>query len=302
MNLSIEQKALKRGNILNLIMAFVGIILFIFSKSKAVLIDGLFSFIQFISVMIAIKISKDIETSSRKQYPLGQYSKETLYVLFKSILIIILLVSSIFSSIMTISTFISDPSLIPEVNLNLIITNGALMTLLCFALYLIYKHYNKKIENCSEVLKSEAIGANIDAILSLGASVAFILFNVIPFLKPLFPISDAIIVIILTIFFAYQPIQLLRNQISILTYKRIHYKSEQELMSLIEHNYPEIKIYDIFISKLGKFTEIYITLSLSGRFSIDELDEIRHELKKIVNSRITNTQIFITFSNALKKF
>ncbi len=63
-------------------------------------------------------------------------------------------------------------------------------------------------------------------------------------------------------------------------------------MLLIEHNYPEIRIYDIFISKLGKFTEIYITLSLNGRFSIDELDEIRQELKKIVNSRITNTQIF----------
>ena len=113
MDLSIEQKALKRGNILNLLMAIIGIILFIFSKSKAVLIDGLFSFIQFISVIIAIKISKDIETSSRKKYPLGQYSKETLYVLFKSILIIILLVSSIFSSMITISTFISDPNLIP---------------------------------------------------------------------------------------------------------------------------------------------------------------------------------------------
>ena len=51
-------------------------------------------------------------------------------------------------------------------------------------------------------------------------------------------------------------------------------------MLLIEHNYPEIRIYDIFISKLGKFTEIYITLSLNGRFSIDELDEIRQELKR----------------------
>lgn len=301
MDLSIEQKALRRGNVLNLLMALIGVVLFIFSKSKAVLIDGLFSFIQFISVVVAIKISKDIETSSKKQYPLGQYSKETLYVLFKSILIIILLVSSIFSSMTTISTFIADPNLIPEVNLKLIIVNGALMTFLCFTLYLIYKHYNKKINNCSEVLKSEAIGANIDALLSFGTSIAFILFSIIPFLKPLFPISDAILVIILTIFFAYQPIQLLKNQINILTYKRIHYKSEQELTSLIEHNYPEIKIYDIFISKLGKFTEIYISLSLNGKFSIDELDEIRYELKKLVNSKIMNTQIFITFTNSLKK-
>ena len=125
MDLSIEQKALKRGNILNLLMAIIGIKELIWIKHKESLcyIDP-----------------KDIFSYSR----------------FRCL---------------------------------------------------------KKNENCSEVLKSEAIGASIDAILSLGASIAFILFNVIPFLKPLFPISDAIIVIILTIFFAYQPIQLLTQRI-----------------------------------------------------------------------------------------
>lgn len=300
MDLSIEQKALRQGNILNFAMAIGGIVLFIFSNSKAVLIDGLFSFIQFIATMIAVKISRDLETTSKKKYPLGQYSKETLYVLFKSILIIVLLVSSIFSSIDSITTFIYDPSLIPDVNLTLIMINGALMTILCLSLSLIYKHYNKKIGNCSEVLRSEAMGANLDGIISFGTAIAFILFKVIPFLKPLFPISDAILVLILTGVFAIQPVQLLINQINILTYKRIHYKSEQELTSLIKLNIPELEIHDLFISKLGKFTEIYITLSLDGKFSIDELDNLRKEIKKILRSKIRNTQTFITFSNPKK--
>ena len=81
MDLLIEQKALKIGNILNFLMAVSGVVVFILSNSKAVLIDGLFSFIQFISTIVAVKISKDLSTSSLKQYPLGQYSKETLYVL-----------------------------------------------------------------------------------------------------------------------------------------------------------------------------------------------------------------------------
>lgn len=301
MDLSIEQKALKHGNILNILMAVIGVILFIFSNSKAVLIDGLFSLIQFISTLIAIKVSRDIQHTSKKKYPLGQYSKETLYVLFKSILIIVLLVSSIFSSISSITTFISDPSSIPEVDLTLILINGGLMTVLCFGLSLVYKHYNKKIGNCSEVLKAEAIGANLDGIISFATAIAFILFKIIPFLKPLYPISDAILVLMLTAFFAIQPIQLLISQINILTYKRIHHKSERELTSLIKNAHPELTIYDLFISKLGKFTEIYITLSIDGSFTINELDNLREKIKVIVDSKVRNTQIFITFTNSLKK-
>lgn len=297
MDLLIEQKALKIGNTLNFIMAVSGIIIFIFSNSKAVLIDGMFSLIQFISTIIALKISRDLSKSSIKQYPLGQYSKETLYVLFKSLLIIILLFWSIFSGIDTIKTFLYDSNLIPQVNLTAVLINSLIMTFFCFSLSFIYKLFNKKIGNCSDVLKSEAIGASLDSIISAGTGLAFILFKNVPFLKPLFPISDAILVLLLATFFAIQPIQLLINQINILTYKRIHHKSEKELTLSIKDKFPYLKIHDIFISRLGKFTEIYITLSMCGKFSIDELDELRFQIKEIINSKIKNTQTLIMFSN-----
>ena len=299
MDLLIEQKALKIGNILNFLMAVSGVVVFILSNSKAVLIDGLFSFIQFISTIVAVKISKDLSTSSLKQYPLGQYSKETLYVLFRSLLIIILLVASVFSGISTITTFFTNPDLIPKINLGSIIINGIIMTILCFGLSILYKSYNKKIGNCSDVLKAESMGANLDGIISAGTAIAFILFKTIPFLKPLLPISDAILVLLLSGFFAIQPIQLLINQINILSYKRLHHKLEKDLTLSIKYQLPYLKIHDIFISRLGKFTEIYITLSLDGKFSIDELDELRSQIKEIINSKMKNTQILIMFSNLI---
>lgn len=297
MDLLIEQKALKIGNILNLIMAIAGVIIFILSNSKAVLIDGLFSFIQFISTIIAVKISKDLSTSSVKQYPLGQYSKETLYVLFRSLFIIILLGASVFSGIDTIITFLVDPSLIPPIHLGSIMVNGLLLSILCFSLSLLYKHFNKKIGNCSDVLKAEAMGANLDGIISAGTAIAFVLFEVIPFLKPLIPISDAILLLLLSGFFAIQPMQLLINQINILSYKRLHPKLEKELFLSIRSQVPYLNIHDIFISKLGKFTEVYITLGLDGKFSIDELDELRYQIKNIVSSKIKNARILTIFSN-----
>ena len=296
MDLLIEQKALKMGNILNLIMAISGIMIFILSNSKAVLIDGMFSLIQFISTLIAVKISKDFSRSSIKQYPLGQYSKETLYVLFKSLLIIILLVWSAFSGINTIKDFFSNPSSVPQINLTTIIINSIIMSTLCFGLSFIYKHFNRKIKNCSDVLKTEAIGANLDGIISAGTGIAFILFKTIPFLKPSFPISDSILVLLLVGIFAIQPIQVLINQINILAYKRLHHKSESELKISIKSEFPYLEIHDIFISRLGKFTEVFVTLSMNGNFTIDELDLLREKIKKIINLKIRNTHIMVIFS------
>ncbi len=297
MDLLIEQRALRIGNIFNLVMSIAGIVMFVFSNSKTVLIDGLFSFIQFVSTIIAIKISKDLSKSKIKQYPLGQYSKETLYVLFRSILIIVLLVASIFSGVDTIASFLKDQTLIPEINLNFIMVNGIIMTISCFMLFVIYKIYNRKIGNCSDVLRAEAIGATLDCLISAGTAIAFVLFKTIPFLTPLLPISDAILVLLLSGFFAIQPIQLLINQINILSYKRLHHKSEKSLATSIKYHLSYLKIHDIFISKLGKFTEVYLTVSLDGNFSIDELDKIRLQIREIINSKIRNTHILITFSN-----
>ena len=297
MDLLIEQKALKTGNILNFLMAVFGIILFMFSNSKAVLIDGLFSLIQFFSTVIAIKVSKDISTSKINQYPLGQYSKETLYVLFRSLLIILLIVTSVFSAINTISVFLKNPNMVPEIHIGSVMINGLLMTFLCLSLSMIYKCSNKKISNCSDVLKAEAMGANLDGIISLGTAFSFLMFKTIPFLKPLLPISDAILMLVLSAFFAVQPIQLLINQINVLSYKRLNHKSEKNLELVIKNQFKYIKIHDIFISKLGKYTEIFITLSLDGKFSIDELDNLRIEIKKIIDSKIKNNHIIIIFSN-----
>lgn len=301
MDLLIEQKALRIGNVLNFTMAISGVVVFIFSNSKAVLIDGLFSFIQFISTVVAVKISKGLSTSSIKQYPLGPYSKETLYVLFRSILIIILLIISIFSGVDTILKFLNNPELVPQIHLGAIIVNGIIMTILCFGLSILYKFFNKKIGNCSDVLKAESMGANLDGIISAGTAIAFLLFKTIPFLKPFLPISDAILLLLLSGFFAIQPIQLLKTQINILSYKRLHHKSEEQLKESLIKKLPYLKIHDIFISRLGKFTEIYITLGLNGNFTVNELDTIRIKIMKIINKQIKNTQILITFTNLNQK-
>ena len=297
MDLLIEQKALKIGNILNFFMAVCGIIVFILSNSKAVLLDGLFSFIQFLSTVIAIKISKDISTSKINQYPHGQYSKETLYVLFRTLLILLLLITSVFSATSTISLFIKDPSLVPQIQIESIMVNGIVMTILCLALSALYKYNNKKIGNCSDVLKAEAMGANLDGLISLGTALSFLLFKTIPFLKPLLPISDALLMLILSAFFAIQPIQILVNQINVLSYKRLHHKSEDKLAKIIKKEFEFVEIHDVFISRLGKFTEIFITLSLEGKFSISELDSLRMKIKELIKSQIKNNHIIIIFSD-----
>jgi len=54
---TIEQQALKYGAAVNLIMAFAGWRAYYLSRSQALFLDGNFSFLMFISLFVAIRIS-----------------------------------------------------------------------------------------------------------------------------------------------------------------------------------------------------------------------------------------------------
>ena len=93
MNDKIEINTLKFGAIINLIMAIAGWCAYYLSNSQALLLDGNFSFLAFISTLIAIKISS-IKQNKSEVFPFGHFVYESLYSLLKGVMIVgILLVA-----------------------------------------------------------------------------------------------------------------------------------------------------------------------------------------------------------------
>jgi len=85
-NNSVEQQALATGIAINLVMALAGWLAYYLSRSQALLLDGNFSFLMFVSLFVAMKISA-IKAKRTALFPYGQFVYEALYSLLKGIMI-----------------------------------------------------------------------------------------------------------------------------------------------------------------------------------------------------------------------
>ena len=90
---SIEKRSLIVSTVVNFIMAFAGVAMFIVTKMQAMFLDGFFSLIAAISTILAIIFSK-LSKKNSATYPTGKYFLEPFYAILKSLLMFALLIFS----------------------------------------------------------------------------------------------------------------------------------------------------------------------------------------------------------------
>ncbi|MTB63790.1 cation transporter [Streptococcus sp. zg-86] len=173
MQKSIEQRSLTVNFIITFIVSVAGIIVYFVTDIQALLLDGFFSFISFLSAMVGIYISR-ISHKKTTRYPHGLHFLEPLYAIFKSILILLLLLLAFINASETALHYFlageGEPLLVGP-----ILPYTLFVVTLCFALSF-YNHYqNRKINFLSTILKAETKGSMIDGLQSLGAGLAFCL-------------------------------------------------------------------------------------------------------------------------------
>lgn len=84
----IESRSLHIGMWGNLVMAIAGVVTAYLSRSDAILIDGLFSGVNFVSAIIAARVGAIVLMPSDRDHPWGYESYEALYVMFRSLVLV----------------------------------------------------------------------------------------------------------------------------------------------------------------------------------------------------------------------
>ena len=213
---SIEKSALIIGAIANVIMAFIAWLTYYYSNSEAILLDGNYSFILFLGILAAIKITA-IRGIKTKTFPLGQFFYEALYSFVKGLMILgVILMAVITSLVRIISYFFGTreniPQLIPEPILYYAISVG----IICYALSFYYKIQNKKIKESSIILKTEQKASFVDGTLSIGIAAgifALVHFtgngatSFIPYL------ADSFFVLILAALLIKEPLKIIKESV-----------------------------------------------------------------------------------------
>lgn len=139
----IERKALIVGAATNLFMAFAGWLGYYFSNSQALALDGNFSFVAFITVLLALRVSA-IKLNQTTTFPFGQFAYESLFSLVKGLMIIgMLLMALIVNTERVFHYLAGDP--VSALDTNVIFIYSIFMVLLCFSLAFYYKKVIKVI-------------------------------------------------------------------------------------------------------------------------------------------------------------
>ena len=292
-----ERKALIIGIFINIFSAICGIVFFVITNSKSLLLDGLISTILVISTIFSLYISKKLENKESHRYPLGNWPIENLFLLFRSILMILTILLSLVSALATIILFSINNEIV-EVDASLLpmLIYGILMVGSCLLITITYSYFNKKIKNGSEIIKIEIKSSIYDGLVTLFTVSGLLLFDNLTSIEWLSKTGDSIIVIILSIIYIISPIKEIYNQTKILTDKRRDELEEKRIYDSLSRMFPQFAIFDVYYSFSHLEGAIYICLFPNSLMDSDKIDQEFNEIRNYLYKEYHDPKVILLLS------
>ena len=204
---SIERQSLQVGKWGNLLMAVAGVVASFLSRSDALLVDGLYSGVNFVSAIIAVKITASVAQPPDRRYPFGYDAHEALYVTFRSLVLLGIMAFAVFGAVGKLAAYASGKE-IPELQFGPILVYAAAMVAICLALAAWHRFNWRRSGKQSEILSTESRAAVVDAVISGGVGGGFLVSMLLEgtALEFIVPVSDSIIVLVMCVVIAGQPV------------------------------------------------------------------------------------------------
>ena len=207
--IAVEARSLTVSLWANLVMAITGIAAAWLSHSDAVLIDGLYSGVNFAAAIVARRVGTAISRRPDRARPYGYDADEALYVTFRSMVLVGILCFAALTAATKIFTYVTEGEA-PELVFGPIVAFGVLMVIICLGLAWLHHRNWVRTGRRSEILRTEARAAVVDGAISAGTALALFLVQFLEgtALGPVVPIADAIVVMVLVVLIGPQPVRL----------------------------------------------------------------------------------------------
>lgn len=206
-----ESKALATGKWASLVMCASGILAAYLSNSDALLVDGLYSGVNFFAAVIAARVAGAVARPADRHYPFGYDALEALYVTFRSLVLAGILVFAVFGAGQKILIYLSGGQ-VRELIYGPILVYSAAMVLICLGLAARYHRAWLAGGRQSALLQAERRAALVDGIMSAGAGAALVSSPLLLGTRfaGLVPIADSLIVLVLALVMLPQPMSMFR--------------------------------------------------------------------------------------------
>lgn len=276
-----EQQALKISLYGVVFFVLLALIFTVYTKSAAILFDGVYSLIGFAMALLTLKVARLVERPDDNQFHFGYSALEPTLNLFKSLIII---VACIYAGVEALKRLLAGGT---EAEYGWAVIYGVIATSGCFLVAALMRRIGR--DTRSVLVSVEAKYWFIDGLLSasvlLGFSIAWVMSQSSYYAFA--PYVDPFLLIIIVIFALPIPAKVLiasfREVIVMAPPIEIVDEIEQRLMSALEdiqHDLIEFRVY-----KRGRDTYLLVHIVVADEFSVSsiaELDVIRHaSIKKM---------------------
>jgi predicted Co/Zn/Cd cation transporter (cation efflux family) len=281
-NQAIERQSLELGKWGNLLMAGAGIAAAWTSHSDAILVDGLYSGVNFVAAIIAARISVSVLKSADRRYPFGYDSYEALYVKYRSLVLLGIMTFAIFGAVSKIIVYASGGQ-VPELVFGPIVIYMISMVAICFGLAIWHRHNWKRSGSCSELLDAESKAAVVDGVISAGAGAGLLAAALLQgtALAFIVPVADSIIVLVMSAFIIGQPLRMFLKSLREVAGE----SAEPEVLKKTLACTQELlqgrawEVLEVAVSKMGRSYLIIPYLIPEQAIAADQVDSLRRELE-----------------------
>ncbi|MBA4492667.1 cation transporter [Paracoccus sp. S1E-3] len=185
----------------NLFMAACGVVAGFLSNSNAIIMDGLFSMVGFVSLFLARRISRRVGAGPDRQRPFGYAADEAIFVTFRALSVLGLILAASTSAFQRIYSYALG-TMPPPLNFGIMPYYYAIITATCFGLWWMHRRAWIRTGRSSDMLNLESRAAAFDGAITVASGIglaAIYFFGKGP-LAPIAPVGDSIIVLLLCLF------------------------------------------------------------------------------------------------------
>jgi len=285
----IERRSLSLGKWANLLMGIVGVAAALVSRSDALLVDGLYSALNFVSAIVAARIGAAVVRPPDRRRPFGYDAAEPLYVTFRSLVLMGIIVFAAVSAVDKIIIYASGGS-VPELVFGPIVVYTVFMVALCGGLAY-WHHFNwRRSGSQSAILETESRAALIDGAISAGTGGALAAVPLLrgTALEGLIPIADAVVVLVLELVLIRQPIAIFRAALREVAGGSAEAPAVEAVRQMTREHLDALplELLEVAVTPMGRNYFAVAYLHPDGPVEASMIDALREKLERAWSARL----------------
>lgn len=304
--IAIEVRSLRIDMWATLGFAVVGLIVFWLSSANAMALDAMYSGVAFLTAWIASRVLRSARLGPDEDNPWGRGTQENLYVMFRSLLLIGVVLASSAQAVAELVAYFAHGEYV-EPKFGYVAAYGLVVAVACAGLAFMHRRNARRVGG-SAILSVEATAVAMDAAIGLGIAVSLGAVALIPegtFLTSnsfnIKATADGFVVLILSAALIITPIRNVITETRRLAGSRVDSDLDDEielwlrgwLTATAERGF---EVVDVFAVDHGGSVSIDVALTFPGSATVQQLDDWRDRVTLALADAFPGVAVIVHYS------